>query len=198
MRPRLESREIRHEVPEAAIESIRHVGQMEKYDEAAQIIHHVLKNFWMDWLKRIKPPNTDVRTQVENLFSKPEISVLVFPSATCHETRTDNLQSPDMTNSMDLNRINPVSETSDTAPRQIVVIRDAYGFERQFDPDIFQQVIASVPDTSGHVSNVHISALADALMDYRFRAQPQSSGSFVPANKLLEQFHYVGTEFANQ
>ncbi|RTE68643.1 hypothetical protein BHE90_016978 [Fusarium euwallaceae] len=197
MRARLESREIRHEVPEAAIESIRHVGQMEKYDEAAQIIHHILKNFWMDWLQRIKPPNTDVRTQVENLFSKPEISVLVFPSATCHETRADNLLSHDITSSMDPNHINPISETSNTAPRHMVVIRDAYGFERQFDFDILQQVIASVPDTSGHMRNVHISALADALMDYRFRTQTQSSSTFIPAIKMPEQFYYVGAEFAN-
>ncbi|KAM0414565.1 hypothetical protein ACHAPT_013594, partial [Fusarium lateritium] len=155
------------------------------------MVHHVLKNFWKDWLKSIKPPNTDVRTQVENLFFNAGIRVLVFPSATCHETRADNLLSADMANSVDLEHINPISEMSDTAPRHIVVIRDVYGFERQFGSDIFPQVIASVPDTSGHMRDVHISVLADALKDYRFRAQPQPSGTTIPANMMPEQFYYL-------
>ncbi|KAJ3453094.1 hypothetical protein MRS44_018749 [Fusarium solani] len=175
----------------AAVESIARLGEMKKYDEAAENIHDVLKGWWTSWLNSIKP-NSSSRMPVLSLFSNKEIAEFIRPHPSCH-SQTGRLLSTGTATSAVLERTGPIQETAFTAPEAIVTAEDTGGIERQFDLRNLQQALVLVQDISGYERYVRVRTLTDVLSIHGagMQLQPPHTVSNHGAGMQLQPPHIV-------
>ncbi|KAJ3454878.1 hypothetical protein MRS44_013478 [Fusarium solani] len=193
----IESRGYSLDIPAAtAIESIAHLGEMGKYDEAAEKIYDVLEGWWTSWLNSIKPTSSS-RMPVLSLFSNEEIAEFIRPPRSCH-SQTGRLLSTSTASSTALERTGPIQETAFTAPEAIVTAEDIDGIDRQFNLRNLQQVFVLVQDISGHWRYVQVRTLTDVLSNHAARMQLQPPHIVFPAMAMPSEGTFPSNIFINQ